>query len=238
MGLTYQRVVLKISGESLSGTQNTGIDFEFVTKLAKILKKIHEKNIQIGIVVGGGNFWRGRTSRHVNRVKADQIGMLATVMNGIALTDCLDEIYVKNVLMTTIGFPQIGELYSPERAVRHLENSEIVVFGYGTGSAFFSTDTAASLRAAEIGADVILKATTIDGVYTNDPKIDSTAKKYKTLSFDEMLNKNLKVIDSTAASMCRDNHIPVKIFSINPVENILNMFNNSSDFSEIGTLIF
>lgn len=238
MDFTYQRVVLKISGEALSGAQKTGIDFEFVTKLANILKKIHEKDIQIGIVVGGGNFWRGRTSGHMNRVKADHMGMLATVMNGIALTDCLDEVGVKNALMTTIGFPQIGELYSPERAIKHLENNEIVVFGYGTGSAFFSTDTAASLRASEIGADIILKATTIDGVYTSDPKIDSTAQKYKTLSFDEMLNKNLKVIDSTAASMCRDNKIPVKIFSINPVENILNMFNNSSDFSEIGTLIF
>ena len=235
LGFPYKRIILKISGESLANKKtNSTIDFDLVSNLARILKKFSDNHVQVGVVIGGGNFWRGRSNSNMNRVKADHIGMLATVMNAVALTDSLEQHGAESVLLTTIAFPQIGELYSPERAVNYLNQNKIVVFGYGTGSAFFSTDTAASLRASETNCEIILKATTIDGVYTNDPKIDPNATKYEKLSFDEMLAKNLKVIDSTAASMCRDNKIPVKIFSMNLLEDIID---NKLDFDFIGTII-
>ena len=235
LGFPYKRIILKISGESLANKKtNNTIDFDLVSNLARILKKFSDNHVQVGVVIGGGNFWRGRSNSNMNRVKADHIGMLATVMNAVALTNSLEQHGAESVLLTTIAFPQIGELYSPERAVNYLNQNKIVVFGSGSGSAFFSTDTAASLRASETNSEIILKATTIDGVYTNDPKIDPNATKYEKLSFDEMLAKNLKVIDSTAASMCRDNKIPVKIFSMNLLENIID---NKLDFDFIGTII-
>ena len=231
----YKRIILKISGESLANKKtNNTIDFDLVSNFARILNKFSDNHVQVGVVIGGGNFWRGRSNSNMNRVKADHIGMLATVMNAVALTDSLEQHGAESVLLTTIAFPQIGELYSPERAVNYLNQNKIVVFGYGTGSAFFSTDTAASLRASETNSEIILKATTTDGVYTSDPKIDPNATKYEKLSFDEMLAKNLKVIDSTAASMCRDNKIPVKIFSMNLLEDIID---NKLDFDFIGTII-
>ncbi len=233
MNPSYKRILLKISGEYLAGDNKTGIDFEIVLKLAKILKEISQAGVQVAVVVGGGNFWRGRSSGHMNRVKADHMGMMATVINSLALSDCLDQVGCEASLLTSVHFPQVGELYSPEKAISYLEKGKVVIFGYGTGNAFFSTDTAASLRACEINAEIVLKATGVDGVYSGDPKKDSSAKKYETITFDEMLSKNLKVIDSTAASMHRDNQIPILIFNITPLDNIISALNGIS----VGTLV-
>lgn len=228
MNPSYKRIILKISGEYLADENKVGIDFNVVSKLAQTLKKISLSGVQIAIVVGGGNFWRGRSSGSMNRVKADHMGMMATVINSLALADCLSQVDCEAKLLTSISFPQIGELYSPEKAISYLQEGKIVIFGYGTGSAFFSTDTAASLRACEINAEIIFKATGVDGVYSKDPKKDFSAKKYESLTFDEMLSKNLKVIDSTAASMCRDNQIPILIFNMNPLDNIIHAINGIS----------
>lgn len=217
----YKRVLLKISGEALAGDQSHGIDFKTVESIAKMIRECAKTGVQIAIVVGGGNFWRGKTSRNMNRVKADHIGMLATVMNTVALDDTFSQMGVKSKIMTSIPFPQIGEYYSPARAIHHLEKGRIVIFGYGTGNAFFSTDTAASLRATEIQADAIFKATNTNGIYDSDPKTNPNAKKYTEVTFDEILAKNLKVMDSAAAAMCRDNKIPVMVFDLSKPENML-----------------
>lgn len=228
----YKRFLLKISGESLAGSQKHGIDFDAVKSTCEMIKKCVETGAEIAVVIGGGNFWRGRSSGEMDRVKADNIGMLATVMNAVALQDTLEKIGVDSVVMTAIPFPQIGEYYSPAKAINHLENKKVVIFGYGTGNAFFSTDTAASLRAAEINAEIIFKATTTDGVYDSDPKINPDAKKYTEVSFGEILAKDLKVMDSTAASMCRDNNIPVMVFNLKNSENIIRAINGEN----VGTL--
>lgn len=228
----YKRFLLKISGESLAGSQKHGIDFDAVKNTCEMIKKCVETGAEIAVVIGGGNFWRGRSSGEMDRVKADNIGMLATVMNAVALQDTLEKIGVDSVVMTAIPFPQIGEYYSPAKAINHLENKKVVIFGYGTGNAFFSTDTAASLRAAEINAEIIFKATTTDGVYDSDPKINPDAKKYTEVSFGEILAKDLKVMDSTAASMCRDNNIPVMVFNLKNSENIIKAINGEN----LGTL--
>lgn len=228
----YKRFLLKISGEALAGSQKHGIDCEAVKKTCEMVKKCVDTGSEMAIVVGGGNFWRGRSNGEMNRIKADNIGMLATVMNAVALQDALEQMGVESVVMTAIPFPQIGEYYSPNKAINHLENKKVVIFGYGTGNAFFSTDTAASLRAAEINAEIIFKATTTDGVYDSDPKTNPNAKKYTEVSFGEILSKNLKVMDSTAASMCRDNNIPVMVFSLKNPENIIKAINGEN----VGTL--
>ncbi len=228
----YKRFLLKISGESLAGSQKHGIDFDAVKNTCEMIKKCVETGAEIAVVIGGGNFWRGRSSGEMDSVKADNIGMLATVMNAVALQDTLEKIGVDSVVMTAIPFPQIGEYYSPAKAINHLENKKVVIFGYGTGNAFFSTDTAASLRAAEINAEIIFKATTTDGVYDSDPKINPDAKKYTEVSFGEILAKDLKVMDSTAASMCRDNNIPVMVFNLKNSENIIRAINGEN----VGTL--
>lgn len=228
----YKRFLLKISGEALAGSQKHGIDCEAVKKTCEMVKKCVDTGSEMAIVVGGGNFWRGRSNGEMNRIKADNIGMLATVMNAVALQDALEQMGVESVVMTAIPFPQIGEYYSPNKAINHLENKKVVIFGYGTGNAFFSTDTAASLRAAEINAEIIFKATTTDGVYDSDPKTNPNAKKYTEVSFGEILSKNLKVMDSTAASMCRDNNIPVMVFSLKNPENIIKAINGKN----VGTL--
>lgn len=232
MKTKYKRFLLKISGEALAGSQKHGIDFDAVKETCEMIKKCVETGSEIAIVVGGGNFWRGRSSGTMDRVKADNIGMLATVMNAVALQDTLEQLGVEAVVMTSIPFPQIGEYYSPARAINHLENKKVVIFGYGTGNAFFSTDTAASLRAAEINAEIIFKATNTDGVYDSDPKTNPNAKKYTEVSFGEILSKNLKVMDSTAASMCRDNNIPVMVFSLKDPENIIRAISGEN----VGTL--
>lgn len=233
MSRKYKRILLKISGEALAGNKKFGIDFETLKPLAKVIKNCSESGVQIAIVVGGGNFWRGRTSGNMNRVKADHMGMLATVINAIGLSDALEEQGVKSRVMTSIAIPQVGELYSPEKAIKHLEKGEVVIFGYGTGNAFFSTDTAASLRAAEIQAEIIFKATNVDGVYDSDPSKNPEAKRYSNITFEEVLAKNLNVMDSTAASMCRDNDISLLVFSMKDPNNISKAINSEN----LGTVV-
>ena len=229
----YKRVLLKLSGESLAGAAGHGIDFDTVLKICEPIKTCADMGVEIGIVVGGGNFWRGRSSGKMDRTRADHMGMLATVINALGVADALEQLGVPVRVQTAISMQQVAEPYIRNRAVRHLEKGRVVVFGCGTGNPFFSTDTAASLRAAEIDADIILKATMVDGVYDSDPKKNKDAVKYDTLSFIEVLNKDLKVMDSTAASMCRDNHIPILVFSIEQPENIVKAICGE----EIGTLV-
>ncbi len=216
----YKRILLKLSGESLAGSQTHGIDFDTVLKICEPIKECAELGVEIGIVVGGGNFWRGRSSGKMDRTRADHMGMLATTINALGVADALEQLGVQVRVQTAISMQQIAEPYIRNRAVRHLEKGRVVVFGCGTGNPFFSTDTAAALRAAEIDADVILKATMVDGVYDSDPKKNKDAIKYDTITFMDVLNKNLQVMDSTAATLCKDNNIPILVFSINEPENI------------------
>ena len=228
----YRRILLKLSGEAMAGIKKTGIDFETIKPIAKIIKQAVDMGTEVAIVVGGGNFWRGRSSGNMNRVRADHMGMMATVINSLGLADVLEEVGLSVKVMTAVPFPQIGEHYSPQRAIHHLKKGRVVIFGYGTGNAFFSTDTAASLRAAEIGAEIIFKATNVDGVYDSDPTINQNAKKYDEVKFEEVLSKNLKVMDSSAASMCRDNNISVLVFNLSDPKNILKALQGE----KIGTL--
>ena len=216
----YRRVLLKLSGEALAGKQKQGINFDVVNSICKPIKACADLGVQIGIVVGGGNFWRGRSSGEMDRTRADHMGMLATVINALGVADTLERLGVDVRVQTAISMQQLAEPYIRNKAVRHLEKGRVVVFGCGTGSPFFSTDTAASLRAAEINADVILKATMVDGVYDKDPKQNDDAKRYDSLSYSDVLSRNLAVMDSTAASMCKDNHIPLLVFSISNPQNI------------------
>ena len=216
----YKRVLLKLSGESLAGNETHGIDFETALRICRPIKECVDMGVQIAIVVGGGNFWRGRSSGQMDRTRADHMGMLATTINALGVADALEQLGLTVRVQTAISMQQIAEPYIRNRAVRHLEKGRVVVFGCGTGNPFFSTDTAASLRAAEIDADIILKATMVDGVYDSDPKKNPNAVKYDTLSFMDVLNQNLQVMDSTAATMCKDNNIPILVFSIDQPENI------------------
>lgn len=229
----FSRVLLKISGEALSGSKSSGIDFETLLNISKSIKKCLDSGIQIGIVVGGGNFWRGKSGGNMDRTRADHMGMVATVINSLGIADALEKFGVDVRVQTAVLMQQIAEPYIRNKAVRHLEKGRVVIFGCGTGSPFFSTDTAASLRAAEIGAEIILKATNTDGVYDSDPKENSLAKRYSSITFDEVLSKNLKVMDSTAISMCRDNNIPILIFSIKEPNNIYDAMNGKN----IGTIV-
>ncbi len=217
----YKRILLKLSGESLAGPQTHGIDFKTVHKICHAIKECADMGVQIGIVVGGGNFWRGRSSGTMDRTRADHMGMLATTINALGVADALEQTGLTVRVQTAITMQQIAEPYIRNRAVRHLEKGRVVVFGCGTGNPFFSTDTAAALRAAEIEADIILKGTMVDGIYDSDPKKNPKAVKYSSVSYLDVLNKNLKVMDSTAASLCRDNHIPILVFSILDPENIV-----------------
>ncbi|HAH78211.1 MAG TPA: UMP kinase [Ruminococcaceae bacterium] len=217
----YKRILLKLSGESLAGPHTHGIDFDTVLKISRAVKECADMGVQIGIVVGGGNFWRGRSSGTMDRTRADHMGMLATTINALGVADALEQVGLTVRVQTAIAMQQIAEPYIRNRAVRHLEKGRVVVFGCGTGNPFFSTDTAAALRAAEIEADIILKATMVDGVYSSDPKKNPDAVKYSTVSYLDVLNKNLQVMDSTAATLCKDNHIPILVFSIEDPENIV-----------------
>ena len=221
MPLQYQRVLLKLSGEALAGEKKFGIDYEIVSNICKSIKKCADLGAQIGIVVGGGNFFRGRDAGEMDRTRADHMGMLATVMNSLALADALEHQGVVVRVQTAITMQQIAEPYIRNRAIRHLEKGRVVIFGCGTGNPYFSTDTTASLRAAEIDADIILKATMVDGVYNRDPNRYADAVRYDTVSFQQVLEKGLGVMDSTAAAMCRDNHIPVLVFSLSNPDNIV-----------------
>lgn len=233
MELKYKRVLLKLSGESLAGSQKHGIDFDTVQKICRPIKEVADLGVQVGIVVGGGNFWRGRSSGEMDRTRADHMGMLATVINALGVADGLEQLGVQVRVQTAISMQELAEPYIRNRAVRHLEKGRVVVFGCGTGNPFFSTDTAAALRAAEIDADIIMKATMVDGVYDSDPKKNPNAVKYDTLTFSDVLNQNLQVMDSTAASLCRDNHLPILVFSIEEPENIVRAVRGEP----VGTLV-
>ena len=217
----YKRILLKLSGEVLAGKEGKGLNFDTVTEICEIVKECTELGVQIGLVVGGGNFWRGRSSGEMDRVRADQMGMLATTINSLALCDTLQQLGVKATVMTSLVMPQVAEIFTKREAVKHLENGEVVIFGCGTGNPFFSTDTTAALRAAEIEAEIIFKATNVDGVYDKDPNKFSDAVKYDELTHAEVLAKDLKVMDSTAASLCRDNGIEILVFNLNDPKNIV-----------------
>lgn len=229
----YKRILLKLSGEALAGEKSTGLDYTIITGICQSIKKCYDAGVEIGIVVGGGNFWRGRSSGAMDRTRADHIGMLATVMNALAVADILESVGVPVRVQTAITMQQVAEPYLRNRAVRHLEKGRVVIFGCGTGNPFFSTDTAASLRAAEIDAEIILKATMVDGVYDKDPNKYDDAKRYASINFSEILAKGLKVMDMTAASMCRDNNIPILVFNLDNPDNIFKAVLGE----DVGTLV-
>lgn len=216
----YKRILLKVSGEALAGDQKTGLNYDVITSICTSIKKVVDAGVQVAIVVGGGNFWRGRSSGAMDRTRADHIGMLATAMNALAVADVLESIGCDVRVQTAIGMQQVAEPYIRNRAVRHLEKGRVVIFGCGTGNPFFSTDTAASLRAVEIEADIFLKATLVDGVYDKDPHKYDDAKRYSTLSFTRVISDGLAVMDSTAAAMCRDNHMSMLVFDLSRPDNI------------------
>ncbi len=216
----YKRIVLKVSGEALAGQNSFGIDYDTVMSICQSIKKCVDLGVQVGIVVGGGNFWRGRSSGKMDRTRADHMGMLATVINSLALADALEALGVAARVQTAISMPAIAEPYIRNKAVRHFEKGRVVIFGCGTGNPFFSTDTTAALRAAEVDADIIFKATMVDGVYDKDPHKHPDAKRYDTISFSDVLTKKLSVMDMTAASLCRDNKMPILVFSLEDPENI------------------
>jgi len=217
----YKRVLLKLSGEALAGEQKSGIDFDIVNKYCLPVKKLTEMGVQVAIVVGGGNFWRGRSSGSMDRTRADHMGMLATVINALGIADTLEQLGVEARVQTAISMPQVAEPYIRSKAVRHLEKGRVVVFGCGTGNPFFSTDTGAALRAVEIGADIMLKATMVDGVYDSDPHKNPNAVKFDNITFHDVLDKGLAVMDSTAASLSMDNNMSVLVFNLDNPENIV-----------------
>jgi uridylate kinase len=216
----YKRIMLKLSGESLAGEKGYGIDFDVVNRISKELKDLMEMGVQVGAVVGGGNIWRGRNGSDMDRTTADYMGMLATCINAMALQDSLESIGALTRVQTAIEMREIAEPFIRRKAMRHLEKGRIVIFAAGTGNPYFSTDTAASLRAAEIEAEVILLAKKVDGVYDSDPNINKNAKKYDKLSYQDVLEKDLKVMDSTATSLCKDNNIPIIVFGLDDPSNI------------------
>ena len=233
MELAYKRILLKISGEVLAGGKGMGIDYDTVLNICSAVKECGDMGVEVGLVVGGGNFWRGRSSGDMDRTRADHIGMLATVMNSLALADALEHLKVPVRVQTAIAMQQIAEPYIRNRAVRHLEKGRVVIFGCGTGNPFFTTDTAAALRALEIDADIMFKATNVDGVYDKDPNKFEDAKKYDTLSFDEILSHDLRVMDGTAASLCRDNSIPILVFNLDDPQNIVKAIKGEN----VGTVV-
>jgi len=219
----YKRVLLKVSGEALAGDKKTGLDFAVIKSVCEAVKKVTEMGVEVGIVVGGGNFWRGAKDGggKMERSRADHMGMLATVMNSLALSDVFEQIGVPVRVQTAIHMAQIAEPYIRLKADSHLTKGKVVIFGCGTGNPYFSTDTAAVLRAAEIGADAILLAKNIDGVYSADPKVDPNAVKYDHISYDDVLAQHLAVMDTTATSLSMDNNIPVIVFALKDPENIV-----------------
>jgi len=233
--LHYNRVLLKLSGEALMGSRGYGIDPEVLDAIATEVKEVHALGCELAIVIGGGNIFRGMagSARGMERASADYMGMLATVINALALQDALERATVMTRVMSAIAMQQIAEPYIRRRAIRHLEKGRVVIFGAGTGNPFFTTDTAASLRAVEIGAQVILKATNVDGIYDADPKQCATATKFHELSYIDVLNRHLKVMDSTAVSLCMDNSLPIIVFDLNTRGNI----QRAVAGREIGTIV-
>lgn len=216
----YKRVLLKLSGEALAGKKGFGLDSDILTNIASQIKDIVSLGVQVAIVVGGGNYWRGRAGEGMDRTTADYMGMMATVINALALQDALENLDVVTRVQSAIEMRQIAEPYIRRRAIRHLEKNRVVIFAAGTGNPYFTTDTAAALRAAEIEAEVILLAKTVDGVYSADPSIDSSAIRFEQLTYIDILQRGLKVMDSTATSLCMDNAIPIKVFDLDNAENI------------------
>lgn len=229
----YNRVLLKISGEALAGEQRFGINEEMTRKVARQVKQIHDLGVEVAIVVGGGNFWRGRTSKDMDRATADYMGMLATVMNSLALQDAFLALGIRARVQTAIEMREIAEPYARRRALSHLEHGEIVIFGAGTGSPFFSTDTTAALRAAEMDVDTILLAKNVDAVYDKDPAVHADAKKFSRLTHMEVVEKDLKVMDLTAATLCKDNNIKIHVFGIAEEGNVMKAVLGE----DIGTII-
>ena len=231
----YKRVLLKISGEALAGDKHFGLDFEVIGKVCDVIKEAVAMGVQVGVVVGGGNFWRGVKdgSGRMERTRADHMGMMATVMNALALADVLEQKDVPVRVQTAVEMRAMAEPYIRSRAIRHLEKGRVVIFGCGTGNPFFSTDTAAVLRAAEIDADVILLDKNVDGVYSADPNKDPGAVKYDSITYDDVLAQHLAVMDSTATSLSMDNHIPVLLFALKDPYNIIRVLKGE----QIGTIV-
>ncbi len=230
----YKRILLKLSGEALAAGGDGILDFDFIARVGEVLKKCLEKKVQIGIIVGAGNIWRGRQGGKMNRVRADQMGMLATVINSLALADTFIEMGIPARVMTATPMNSFGDLFTARDAIKHLENGEVVIFGGGTGSPYFSTDTAAVLRAAEIEADAVLMAKNIDAIYSADPRLDPTAVKYDSITYKEVLDKQLKALDLSATTFCMDNNIRAYAFGLNDPENILRVVMGE----KIGTEIY
>ncbi len=222
VGLVYRRVLLKISGEALMGDQTYGIDVDVARTVAGELKAAHALGVQLAVVVGGGNIFRGvsKSAGNMDRAAADYIGMLATVMNAVVLQDALEKLDVHTRVMSAIDIPQLAEPFIQRRAVRHLEKARVVIFAAGTGNPYFTTDSAAALRALEIKADVILKGTKVDGVYSADPMLDSKATRYDCITYQEVLERQLKVMDASAISLCMDNNLPIIVFNMRQAGNI------------------
>lgn len=233
--MRYNRILLKLSGESLMGGRGYGIDSNILSQYANEISLIHKKGVQIAIVIGGGNIYRGIQSEGAgfDRVQGDHMGMLATIINGMALQSALESIDIPTRLLTAIRMEQVAEPYIRRKAMRHLEKERVVIFGGGTGNPYFTTDTASTLRAIEIEADIILKGTRVDGVYTADPEHDSTAKKYDSISFDEAIYKKLSVMDLTAFTLCKENNLPIKVFNMNIEGNLSKVCRGEN----VGTLV-
>lgn len=231
----YKRVLLKLSGESLMGEKKYGIDEQRLSDYAKQIAEMSQAGVQIGIVIGGGNIFRGLSgaNKGFDRIKGDQMGMLATVINSLALSSALSSVGIKNRVLTAVRMEPIGEFFSRDKAVELLEAGYVVIFSAGTGNPFFTTDTGASLRAIEINADVMLKGTRVDGIYTADPEKDPSATKFAEITFDEIYNKGLKVMDLTATTMCKENNLPIIVFDMDTVGNLRRVLNGES----IGTLV-
>lgn len=229
----YKRIILKISGEALAGPKHFGLDEDMLNMVAMEVQKVRNLGVQVAVVVGGGNFWRGRTSKSMDRATADHMGMLATVINSLALQDAFEANGIPTRVQTAIEMREIAEPYIRRRAISQLNKDTVVIFGAGIGNPFFSTDTTAALRAAEIEADVILLAKKVDAVYDSDPETNPDAKKYTELTHQEVLEKNLQVMDSTAASICRDNKITIHVFGLSEPDNIIKAVCGA----DIGTII-
>ena len=233
MDLKYKRILIKLSGESLAGNIGHGIDFDRTLEICEEIKNVCDLGVEVAIVVGGGNFWRGRSNMHMDRCTSDYIGMLGTTMNALALGDAFKQLGQDVRVQTGVEMRQIAEFYIKNRTERHLGKGRVVVFGCGTGSPFFSTDTAAALRGAEINVEAVLKATNVDGIYTADPRKDPNAKRLEEVTYMDVLNKKLNVMDSTATTLCMDNNIPIIVFNINKKNNLLDIVNGK----KIGTLV-
>ena len=228
--LTYRRVLLKISGEALMGEQNYGIDVNVARSVAEELKAVHELGVEVAVVVGGGNIFRGvsKSAGNMDRSSADYIGMLATVMNAVVLQDALEKVDVHTRVMSAIDIPQLAEPFIRRRAIRHLEKGRVVIFAAGTGNPYFTTDSAAALRALEIKADVIMKATKVDGIYSADPMTDATAELFNELTYQQVLERQLRVMDASAISLCMDNNLPIIVFNMRESGNIKRVITGTS----------